>query len=413
MNSITLSPKQLAIISRAIYEYNLKPATIKKYLSGGSLSEEIRECIRRSRKYVHTDSAHTGPKLNFEFVAGRHLAKMQSMRKLSRRHRLIYSKMSPHAKEAYLQSFTTAKRPVFNSDFNYARSRAGFKRLSDFKTPVSKVKQYLDVIYNPSVKKSPMAVDLGQWCGVEIECLMPVYESTEQDCDNCDGVGCSECDDTGIMNSRADNFAELKTEIQNAKLKYVSLHSDGSINAQSGYFGAEFTVFYKITDNTPLKRLVAFLNSKGAKVNASCGLHVHLDCRDIKDSELKVSTRARRIGNTLPVLSQLVPKSRLTNSYCKIGVSRFNGDRYFAVNKTAFKKYSTVEVRLHSGTTDFNKINSWVNLLFKASREKSLSKNTVTQVEDLCALLGMTDAETLHFISRAQLFTNTNTQEAA
>ena len=38
-------------------------------------------------------------------------------------------------------------------------------------------------------------------------------------------------------------------------------------------------------------------------------------------------------------------------------------DRYYMINGTALKKYKTIEVRLHSGTTNFNKIKNWVELL--------------------------------------------------
>jgi len=60
-------------------------------------------------------------------------------------------------------------------------------------------------------------------------------------------------------------------------------------------------------------------------------------------------------------LREFVPASRRGNQYCDFGISI--RDRYKAVNVCAFNKHSTIEIRLHSGTTDYTKIISWIRLL--------------------------------------------------
>lgn len=95
------------------------------------------------------------------------------------------------------------------------------------------------------------------------------------------------------------------------------------------------------------------------KVNTSCGLHVHLDCRG--KTEADVRAIAKRMTAWFIALQEFVPESRRTNSdYCALSFSETN--RYRAVNFTAFRKYKTLEIRLHSGTVDYTKIIAWIRL---------------------------------------------------
>lgn len=106
-----------------------------------------------------------------------------------------------------------------------------------------------------------------------------------------------------------------------------------------------------------------------AKVNRTCGLHVHIDCRK-RDSE-KVYARLVR---ALKWLYAIVSPSRRTvpddgqygGFYCHRNRStRFRGERnrYRAINAHAFSRHKTIEVRLHHGTIDAAKILPWVRLL--------------------------------------------------
>lgn len=155
------------------------------------------------------------------------------------------------------------------------------------------------------------------------------------------------------------------------KVKNLSIKSDGSIRCDNDdQRGVEFTILLKKdTFKADLGLFCKFLEIIRAKVNSSCGLHVHLDMRH--KSTREVTTIAKRLGLSLPVLKDLVPKSRRENSYCRLGVSKRNGQRYFAINMTALKKYQTIEVRLHSGTVDFEKIHNWIQLLDLISSTKN------------------------------------------
>ena len=133
---------------------------------------------------------------------------------------------------------------------------------------------------------------------------------------------------------------------------------DGSLSERAGIAGIEFAVLLKRQEmEFRLKRMCDLLS--GHKVYRECGLHVHLDMRGRTAKEVGII--ARRMNAWLFALRELVPVSRRENSYCQFGLSE--KDRYHAVNLCSYGRYRTLEIRLHSGTVDYNKIVTWVRLL--------------------------------------------------
>jgi len=126
-----------------------------------------------------------------------------------------------------------------------------------------------------------------------------------------------------------------------------------------------------------LKRAAEALKSAGAKTNASCGLHVHVDGNDLTAGEiLGVVERYAHFEETI---DSFMPKHRRNNRYTQtLGggflnslrshVARNNNpyetfrrtDRYRKVNVVSYARHGTVEFRQHHGTVDFNKIQNWV-----------------------------------------------------
>ena len=142
------------------------------------------------------------------------------------------------------------------------------------------------------------------------------------------------------------------------------------------------------------------LSDLGAKVNKSCGLHVHLDCR--KYTEPEVIEQAKKFGYTLDVLERLVPKSRRDNNYCKLEVGTPSGDRYKAINLASYRERQTIEVRLHSGTTDFNKIINWARLMH-GILNSNLNED-VSTLAGLAARLNLDGELFNYFKEREKLF---------
>jgi hypothetical protein len=111
-----------------------------------------------------------------------------------------------------------------------------------------------------------------------------------------------------------------------------------------------------------LRRVCDILNGLGASINDTCGLHVHIDQFNYQYDD-KILHGAN-LGSYLPIMSKLVPHSRRNNNYCALSVGEPDSDsRYHAVNMSSLHKHNTIEVRLHSGTTNATKIEHWVKLL--------------------------------------------------
>lgn len=204
---------------------------------------------------------------------------------------------------------------------------------------------------------SPKAYDLGTWLGIEIECFLP----------------------SGISKN------DIQKQIKARKIKLVTLKTDGSLkwaDEDDGDEGEmdhnmrawEFNVISNVNDMANLEKLCALLDDLGAAVNKTCGLHVHLDFRDVKG----VSSRAKRVKrlvNMLPLLAAMLPKSRRANSFCQYGASEGRSGRYFMVNdRDAYRRHKTVEIRMHSGTIDYTKISNWCRLLYSISRAQGLTE---------------------------------------
>jgi hypothetical protein len=193
---------------------------------------------------------------------------------------------------------------------------------------------------------------------------------------------------------------ECYGEFLKEKLPYWSRESyDGSLN--SG--GVEFKLLIKRSElETRLNRFANLI--KGThKVNRTCGLHVHLDQRG--KSREEVLKLAKKLDKWLYALREFVPESRRSSSegrknYCKFGVSASGNDRYRAVNMDAFFKYKTLEVRLHSGTTDYTKIISWIRLIEILSVIKAPAKGL--EGISALALIPLCEYEKSYWLKRHQ-----------
>ena len=131
------------------------------------------------------------------------------------------------------------------------------------------------------------------------------------------------------------------------------------------------------------------LNTLNARINTSCGLHVHIDARDINTDGLKrVSKMWMKYENCFDTI---VTPSRINNSYakglrCKYEsldkafaaidkattrndiINAMNGDgygtsRYHKLNFESLLRHGTIEFRQHQGTVDGAKITNWVKLV--------------------------------------------------
>jgi hypothetical protein len=165
-----------------------------------------------------------------------------------------------------------------------------------------------------------------------------------------------------------ESSAEIGPALVNAGLaKNVQLKQDGSVHAKSGHHGHEIAIVAPVSEIAGVVMAVSnLLRAGGAYVNKTCGLHVHLDQRGRERHDVERSFQ--NLVACQKILFDMLPASRRDNTYCRRNMVRTfskaaTGDRYHAINATAYYKYKTLEVRMHSSTIDAKKILNWIDLL--------------------------------------------------
>ena len=127
------------------------------------------------------------------------------------------------------------------------------------------------------------------------------------------------------------------------------------------------------------------VNYFGARVNRSCGLHVHVSLAEIAEHPLIARNLQHLWWRFHPVLYGLVAPSRQSSSYCrppqkteatmyddcntypKLCQKLSHVSRYSGLNLTnlADRNRLTAEWRLHHGSTDWQKIGCWTLVMLR------------------------------------------------
>jgi len=166
------------------------------------------------------------------------------------------------------------------------------------------------------------------------------------------------------------------------------------------------------------------LRGVGARVNATCGLHVHHEIRDLAEAGIRRFVNAWAANQDL--IDFLVSPSRRhgvpgASTYCRRWTERELSDfntctsrlnsptRYKSVNVECFGRYGTVEVRQHQGTLDFAKVKAWIELgqsMVEACRTAPLAAaaQASTGLRDLFANLELHEDTAAYLLGRAIAF---------
>jgi hypothetical protein len=194
---------------------------------------------------------------------------------------------------------------------------------------------------------------------------------------------------------------QFSLDMANELPSHTALVSDGSVN------GVEINTPPSMGDKLEevIKGSCEVLKKHGYSGTIKCGVHVHIDCRDIKGKLDTISQIVKTYYAVEDILYSMLPPSRWGNNYCKklcqdYLFDSFNPsnkdvdkvwyktdtkvqandykrnhhgrDRYFGLNVHSIFYQGTLELRYHSGTTSADKIINWIGInlrLFKYALE--------------------------------------------
>lgn len=192
--------------------------------------------------------------------------------------------------------------------------------------------------------------------------------------------------------------------------KNVNVGTDGSIedfdtsectSAEIRILAAEDQV------DDVIKRTTKVLREFKARVNKSCGFHVHLDCR--YGTGRNATEVFQRLYAAQPLLYAMVDPSRVGNEFClpnknkRWSPGRRAESRYHAINTEAYSKYNTIEVRLHQGTTNATKILNWVKILVSIADGKKFDRFP-GRLHTIARQLGWSEELVKYIASRIKTF---------
>lgn len=133
-----------------------------------------------------------------------------------------------------------------------------------------------------------------------------------------------------------------------------------------------------------VKKVCEALKTIGVKVNKSCGLHVHIDARQLSVRDIKAVIGRYALNED--IIDAFMPISRRGNNnrYCASILNDYQSqsqafqtledcitirdiaedfaheDRYFKLNIQSYLRHGSIEFRQHSGTIVADKIVNWI-----------------------------------------------------
>lgn len=193
--------------------------------------------------------------------------------------------------------------------------------------------------------------------------------------------------------------------------RYYKIVSDSSLQGENS--NEVVSPILKGTNvKSSLKAICNSLAQVDAKVNRSCGLHVHIGAARMTDEHY--CRIVRNYQKLESAIDSFMPISRRENNsrWCRTLrnidfsncttkrdiASAMNDDRYFKVNAVAYYRHRTIEFRQHSGTVDYEKISKWV--VFLAKLVEYSEKKDITTCNTIEEIPFLKESEKQYFINR-------------
>jgi hypothetical protein len=254
--------------------------------------------------------------------------------------------------------------------------------------------------------------------GIEIEAIFPLEHGT-----------------SSIAHSILQEGIMCQAESLNHTTRnYWKVTTDGSVSGQGGR-GLEIVspALSGEAGFDQLRKVCSVLNRLGAKINFSCGLHVHVGRTGSTPTGMKKLVKlqvkyariidafmapSRRPGGSrycrqVQVMNASLLESATTLNDVAIAVGQLSiHDRYKTINFRS--RQPTVEFRQHQGTTDAHKIEMWTRFCIRAMEkmetlEEIQIADAPADLNGLMELIGATEAETNYFNERTRWFATGDT----
>ena len=208
----------------------------------------------------------------------------------------------------------------------------------------------------------------------------------------------------------------ISREYTHQHTNYFKIVSDSSIHGENSNEVVSPVLKGK-KGLSDLETLCNSLEEIGAKVNRSCGLHVHIGAANMSDEHyIRLVRNYQKLE--MAIDSFMADSRRANNSrWCQslLGhnftacrtkadvASVLNFDRYHKVNAESYSRHRTIEFRQHQGTTNYEKISRWVMFLAKLV-EYSYKNELPGMVQTIESIPFLSDEEKSYFISRREYF---------
>lgn len=193
-----------------------------------------------------------------------------------------------------------------------------------------------------------------------------------------------------------------------------TVERDASVRPDGGQKCEFVTPICRYEDIETVQEIIRALRKAGAKVNDSCGCHIHVDASNHNAKTLKnlaftfrakedlifkaVGTQQSRLGRWCkPIDDRLINnikgikkiddnnlKDTWYNTYARneSRIAHYNSSRYHALNFHSVWYRGTVEFRLFEATLHAGEVRAWINLVLAMSAQAINSKRASADVLD-------------------------------
>ena len=160
---------------------------------------------------------------------------------------------------------------------------------------------------------------------------------------------------------------------------YFKFVTDSSLNVENA-IECVSPVLKGANGKKALKQVCQTLALADARVNRSCGLHVHIGADKLNGEQyanvfinyyfleklIDSFMAASRRGDNNTYCGTLQGEYALLDAHDRSAVVRaLHYNRYFKVNPMSYDRHKTIEFRQHQGTTNYDKIANWVSFCGK------------------------------------------------